>query len=542
MKRILHWLIYGLLVVPAVSNMLHAQGADGDYIAIYKLIKQADQYRDTGLSDQAAAAYALASKQLRAFQNTNPSWNSRVIQFRMSYLTREMEKMPNPALSSSVNHAVPSKSDDTSKEDIETAVAEVTHDLGGQIQALNVRIEQLQEENRLYMAKLREAMGAKPAGFNPEELQRAEARIMELQKERELLKVKYLQATSGSNQDGAPDLQTQLKNAAETIEQQEILIGSLRREITASGEGADEGDRDQLVQELMEQNAVLRRQAQASTESSKPLASSDSDLKPVSRSSKPLRGRSWWPFSRRRNPDKEDQWMEAKIAAYEAESIPYRPEELALMEKRLPDELPIPAEIDPNWELNAEQAAIAASLEQKARQAQAAGDLATALSRFKEILQMVPDNAHTLSNLGQIQMQMNAPEEAEATLQRALSIHPDHVYALFLSGQLKFLEQDYEGALGFLAQAARLDPNDAEVQSQLGSVLSQLGQRAAGETALRKALHLDPNLPNAHFNLAVVYASYDPPYKELARHHYQKALEGGLSKEPVLERLIEGGE
>ncbi len=532
-----------------VLNDARAQSADEDYIAIYKLIKQADQYRDTGLSEQAATGYATAAKQLQAFQKTNPSWNQRVIQFRSRYVSREMGKLPNPV----VMQAAPVvKSNDLAEdqdEKIQAVVAEATNELGGQVQALNLRIEQLQEENRLYISKLREAMAAKPAGFNPEELQQAENRIMELQKEKQLLLVKLEQEAnvakaSGQTEDSAKAtaLREQLNAAQGTIEQQQNLIASLRQEMapSAGSNVADDGqNRDQLIQELMEQNALLRRKAQE-TASTSPVTAPE---KVAPAPKKPRRsGRGWWPFSRG-DKGSDDRWLEAKLAAYEAERVPYRSEELALMQKQSPDQMKIQeTSQSPARNLNAEQTASAARLEAQARQAAGSGDLATAADRFKAILKLAPNDVSTLANLALIQMQMNAMADAESTLQRALSIDSQHTYALFLSGLLKINQSDFDGALGYLAQASKLDPNDAEVQNHLGVVLSELGQRDSGEAALRKAVQLQPEYTDAHINLAVVYASQNPPYKELAKYHYQLALQAGHSKDPRLERLIEGAE
>ena len=532
-----------------VNNVARAQSADEDYIAIYKLIKQADQYRDTGLSDQAATAYAAAAKQLRTFQKTNPNWNERVLQFRTRYVSRQMEQLPHPVIEKPAPVTFPDEGADAREDRMNAVVAEATSELGGQIQALNLRIEQLQEENRLYVSKLREAMSAKPAGFNPEELQHAERRVMELQKEKQLLLVKLEQEAdaakaSGQGEESASTgaLRSQLKAAQGTIEQQQNLIASLRREMTPSTgpDSANNGqNRDQLIQELMEQNALLRRKVQ--TPSSTPPV--QVVQKPVPAPTKLRRsGSGWWPFSRQ-NKENDDRWIEAKLAAYEAERVPYRSEELALMQKQDPTELNIKnASQSPVRNLNAEQTASAARLEAQARQAAGSGDLAIAADRFKAILELAPNDVSTLANLALIQMQMNTMDDAETTLQRALSIDPQHTYALFLSGLLKINQTDFDGALGFLAQAAKLDPNDAEVQNHLGVVLSELGQRDSGEAALRKAVQLQPGYTDAHINLAVVYASQNPPYKELARYHYQLALQAGHSKDPRLERLIDGAE
>ncbi len=550
MNRFFRWTLYCLLAMSIALNVAQAQSADEDYIAIYKLIKQADQYRDTGLSDQAASAYAMAAKQLQTFQKTNPNWNQRVIRFRTRYVAGEMAKLPNPVIQKQSPVVSIEEVTAVDEEKIQAVISEATSELGGQVQALNLRIEQLQEENRLYVSKLREAMSAKPAGFNPEELQEAENRIMELQKEKQLLLAKLEQESnqakaSGQTQDSAQALalRDQLSQAQGTIEQQQSLIASLRQEMSQSTpintSPEDTQNRDQLIQELMEQNALLRRKVQnASTDQVSQAPAKAAPAAPKKQRS----GRGWWPFSKR-DKGTSDRWLEAKLAAYEAERVPYRAEELALMEKQDTDQLRIKeAAQTPIRNLNAEQTASAARLEAQARQAAGSGDLATAADRFKAILQLAPNDVSTLANLALIQMQMNVMADAESTLQRALSIDPQHTYALFLSGLLKINQSEFDAALGFLAEAAKLDPNDAEVQNHLGVVLSELGQRDSGEAALRKAVQLQPNYTDAHINLAVVYASQNPPYKELAKYHYQLALQAGHSKDSRLERLIEGGE
>jgi hypothetical protein len=50
---------------------------------------------------------------------------------------------------------------------------------------------------------------------------------------------------------------------------------------------------------------------------------------------------------------------------------------------------------------------------------------------------------------------------------------------------------------------------------------------------------LDNNHGGAHNNLAVFYASENPPNVPLARFHYQKALAAGHPKNPDVEKLFE---
>jgi Tfp pilus assembly protein PilF len=69
--------------------------------------------------------------------------------------------------------------------------------------------------------------------------------------------------------------------------------------------------------------------------------------------------------------------------------------------------------------------------------------------------------------------------------------------------------------------------------------LIQKGNRTAAEAALRKAVHLRPGWAEAHFSLATVYATQQPPFKELAQWHYQKAIVAGYPRSLEFEKLLE---
>jgi Tfp pilus assembly protein PilF len=54
-----------------------------------------------------------------------------------------------------------------------------------------------------------------------------------------------------------------------------------------------------------------------------------------------------------------------------------------------------------------------------------------------------------------------------------------------------------------------------------------------------KAIEINKDYADAHFNLAVIYATGVPPSKMLARKHYQKALELGAPPDSSLEKLVQ---
>jgi Tfp pilus assembly protein PilF len=76
------------------------------------------------------------------------------------------------------------------------------------------------------------------------------------------------------------------------------------------------------------------------------------------------------------------------------------------------------------------------------------------------------------------------------------------------------------------------------VLNYLAGCYNHKGLRQQAETALRKALQLDPGNAEAHNNLAVIYLSQNPPLVQLARWHYQKALDGGQPHNLELEKAL----
>ena len=144
-----------------------------------------------------------------------------------------------------------------------------------------------------------------------------------------------------------------------------------------------------------------------------------------------------------------------------------------------------------------------------------------------------------LANLATIELQEDKLDDAEKHIKAAIAQAPNDAYNLSTLGYLKFRQEKFDEALDSLSKAADLDPNNPEIQNYLGVTLSHKGQRAQGETALRKALQLNPNYAPAHNNLAVMYLSQEPSYPNLARMHYQKALDAGQPHNPDLEKMLE---
>jgi Flp pilus assembly protein TadD len=158
---------------------------------------------------------------------------------------------------------------------------------------------------------------------------------------------------------------------------------------------------------------------------------------------------------------------------------------------------------------------------------------------YQKILQHDQNNGLVLANLATIEMEQGKLAEAEKHIKQAVAQSPNDAYNLSVLGYLKFRQEKYDEALDALSRAAKLDPRNPEIENYLGVTLGHKGLRAPAETALRKAVQLDPKYGAAHHNLAVIYLGQQPPRPELARWHYQKALELGQPHNPDLEQLLD---
>ena len=227
--------------------------------------------------------------------------------------------------------------------------------------------------------------------------------------------------------------------------------------------------------------------------------------------------------------------LRARLEILEARPIPYTPEELALF--KAPEKIasvPLTAARKSSRVLPSG----AATLVSQAERAFNEQRLDDAEKLYRQVVRMDDRNVYTLANLAAIQLEKGQLNEAEGNLQRALEEAPGDAYSLSLMGIAKFRKNQFDDALNCLSRAAQMEPNNPETQNYLGVALSQKGLRGAAETALRKAVQLSPGYASAHHNLAVVYATAQPPSVELARYHYNKAIASGHPKNDQLEKVL----
>ncbi len=158
-------------------------GADDDFIVVYNLIQQADASRDGGQISVARRAYAEAQQKLAELRRSYPTWNERVIAYRLRYVAEKLASLPPDP-----NAAEPAKDPVVpASPGVPASELAPSGEVISQFNALNAQIAQLAGDKKLLEARLREALSAQPAPVDPKELQQAVERIGTLQETNKVL-------------------------------------------------------------------------------------------------------------------------------------------------------------------------------------------------------------------------------------------------------------------------------------------------------------------------------------------------------------------
>jgi tetratricopeptide (TPR) repeat protein len=157
---------------------------------------------------------------------------------------------------------------------------------------------------------------------------------------------------------------------------------------------------------------------------------------------------------------------------------------------------------------------------------------------FEKLLKLSPGNLSALINLGIVEFRLGHLDDSKTYLQRALAQKPDAGLAWMMVGVIDQDQQDPVAATAALAQAVYFEPKNPQAHNYFAVTLAARGWDSAAEDEFQRAIELAPDFGDAQFNLAVCYLSRVPPAIELARRHYQKALDLGQPPDPLIESKL----
>jgi tetratricopeptide (TPR) repeat protein len=523
--------------------------AEDQYIEIYKAIRQADALNEGGQPSQALAKYAEALTTLQAFHKAYPDWNIIAVNYRLDYLTSKMAalsaKLPPPSKSlPAQTHAPRAPSDAASP----SAPPQIPADWTNQLNALKEQARQLQgEKGQLQMdkdrlladkglleEKLKEALAVRPAAVDPRELANAEQKINALQKENDLLSISLEQAKARNP--AVPPPSPAVTPAPSAVAPAPSAVAPTPSAVmpTPSAVAPAPSAVTPAPSAVTPAPSAVTPAPSADAQRLKQLEWQRDDLaRKLDAANKALAARKGKGSSRAETQNEINN-LRAKLEALEAQKAPYTAEELALFK---PSE-PALAHTNTVRKSVREIPAGMAALVAQARNYFSSKQYSNAEALYVQVLREDEKNVGALSDLAFIQIKLNRLDAAEKHLKEALAIAPDDPYTLMIVGRLRMSQKSWDDALAVLSRAAQGDPQNAEVQNDLGIVLSEKGQRDPAEAAFRKAVLLQPGYGDPHNNLAIFYLTAQPPQMELARWHYQKALAANLPRNPEIERLL----
>ena len=115
---------------------------------------------------------------------------------------------------------------------------------------------------------------------------------------------------------------------------------------------------------------------------------------------------------------------------------------------------------------------------------------------------------------------------------------PDNPQALGLSGILAWQDGRAKEAKALLDRAAKLDSHDSQLHNYRAIVLHSEGDYLGAEESLKRAIKLNPNHAEAHFNLAILNTIGPAANRTKAQEYYEKAVLLGSQRDPAFEASL----
>jgi tetratricopeptide (TPR) repeat protein len=176
-----------------------------------------------------------------------------------------------------------------------------------------------------------------------------------------------------------------------------------------------------------------------------------------------------------------------------------------------------------------------AQLYAEARQAEQAGDLTSAIEKYRRIITLQPRMAEAHANLGKLHYQLGQFDQAETSFTRAIELKPGLTGPYFFLGVLSFQNQRYASALKQLKQAERLDPQNSLVRMYLGYTYSATKDFGQAAFQFEKAAALEPTDQDAFYHLSKSYGQLAESYFEQLNRSFPDSGFTSLAKAHVFE-------
>ena len=134
-----------------------------------------------------------------------------------------------------------------------------------------------------------------------------------------------------------------------------------------------------------------------------------------------------------------------------------------------------------------------------------AGDYESSLARYEEAARQNPQDAESLSNLGQVLVRMQRTAEAIPYFERATTLNPNRWAYRFNLARALGLLQRWDEAIAAYRQAQTLFPDDYATTFNLALTMHKKGDDAGAVAEYKKAIALNPGDASFRMALAISY-------------------------------------
>jgi len=587
-QRILTFTLAALAVISTTSLLRAAASPQDDYLQIYVMINEGDKLSQGGQNSQAREKYESALTRLEKLKNENPEWEPTIVKYRIKYLNDKLANLKNAPSPASAPAPLPAASEKSAPPAVPVAAAPATPEsptappapAKKESPSLAAAPAVTSDDPSALRQKIIQLTGDLESART--ELKQAKADLDQALADKKGLQEKLSSGASGDASVAALQQENSSLRARLTSTEE-----SLKK--AAGGDVAGEmaslrGQVDSLEKKLAEANSKSAELARANDDYKKQIADltaklqmagtagkSDSTLAKENVMLRSILDRQLKEQARR-EAARRLVLDEFKNLAVSTEALKTQMEVLSSPLVALSDEeqnmlkVSAPSLVAPEpsapaaaaggagtatLSSAAEKPASPESYAEKPRIPEEFKDTAAkatslynekkfeeAAAAYQQILDKYPQSIYALSNLGVVRFQQQKYPEAEKVLREAIRVAQNDAFSHSVLGIVLVQQEKYDDAIQVLSRAVALDPNDAKTRNYLGISSSRKGLTEAAEQECRKAIELDDSYGDAHFNLAVIYATQTPPAKELAKRHYNRALELGVPKDQELEKLL----
>ena len=581
--KIFQWIaLFGCLVWATPAHVHSAASPQDDYLQIYVMIQEGDKLTQGGQNSQGREKYETAIQRLEKLKNENPEWEPTIVKYRIKYLTEKLESLKSAKDSASASKPtpapVPTASPPTTTEkpapsepkaeipapsapsptttsspsvatDDPSALRQKIINLSGELESARTELRQAKSELDTAVAEKKQLQEKLSAAPSPD------ANLAKLQEENNALRGKLTAAEESLKKAAGGELAGEMTSLRGQVDQLEKKLAE------ANGKSAELARANEEYKTKIASLTAQLQQAGTSGKSDSTLAKENGMLRSIL--DRQLKEQARREAARRlvldefKNLAVSTDALKTQLEVLSSPLVSLTDEEQGMLKFSAPTLVaPEPAGASapattPTLSSAAEKQTSPETFSEKPRIPDEFKDTAAqatsfynekkfdeAAAAYEKILAKYPQSIYALSNLGVVRFQQQKYPEAEKALREAIRVAPNDAFSHSVLGIALVQQEKYDDAIQILSRAVALDPADAKTRNYLGISSSRKGLQEAAEQECRKAIELDDGYGDAHFNLAVIYATQTPPAKELAKRHYTRALELGVPKDAELEKLI----